>query len=565
MWSINPKGRDWSQVVNFDDVGKIYVALTVAWSAILFAGMAWLIVHRHLSFLKIRNIPLAIAATAVLHVYLVKILLAYTVNGHFPCDAEFWIMNIYLPMGIALFQANMVQLQSISGQQMKLLEGQNLLRADVPQRQPGLRGLWVKWRSMTAARRAGILITAGMAVQFAVTTAIYLASRKFHRSWGFGTIDPKPSICRRGWEWIPSTVWQLFFSWFYGPYVLYKIRNISDIHYWRLQITICVIAGLPGSPLWLAALYSDKLRRIDRYWVPPMWLAPGLVMMQFVTVFFPIFEAYKSRYQLRSTLDIVPSWEAKRQGSDSTGSSSSKHHTLYRSTGSDSTSSITLRRRKGMYTMAHLEKALMINATPLLHFAASKEFTGENIIFLIQVRDWRAAWNRALRSSGTVTGQVRQSLFKLAVQIYVSSISTKTADFPVNIESKFRSDLEALFASAVSGLGKDCNNMVVDPFNHPSSLYTGTVSSKAFDAKTDQHVTVSELSTFDHSTSEIGEAVVSFTTEQDLDASPLVSEPVAIPAAFDEHIFDKAEQSVKYMVLTNTWPKFVDSRRESEC
>ncbi|KAK5003458.1 hypothetical protein LTR28_010156 [Elasticomyces elasticus] len=106
--------------------------------------------------------------------------------------------------------------------------------------------------------------------------------------------------------------------------------------------------------------------------------------------------------------------------------------------------------------------------------------------------------------------------------------------------------------------------MVVDPFNHPSSLYTGTVSSKAFDAKTDQHVTVSELSTFDHSTSEIGEAVVSFTTEQDLDASPLVSEPVAIPAAFDEHIFDKAEQSVKYMVLTNTWPKFVDSRRESE-
>lgn len=104
-----------------------------------------------------------------------------------------------------------------------------------------------------------------------MTLAIYLADRKFHSSWG--SIGPSQghlpntkwaAKCRKGWEWyapsslhvkpifarllthpyrIPSTVWQFVWSWFYGPYILYQIRNINDVHYWRLQITLCVIAG----------------------------------------------------------------------------------------------------------------------------------------------------------------------------------------------------------------------------------------------------------------------------------------------------------------------------------
>ncbi|KAK5018346.1 hypothetical protein LTR16_001603 [Cryomyces antarcticus] len=535
MGNINSKGRDWGSVVNFDDLGKVYAAVAIVWTVVLSAGMAWLISHRHLSYLRMRNIPLAIAATATLHVYLVKILLAYTVNGHFSCDAEFWIMNIYLPMGIALFQANMVQLQSISGQQQKLLEGLRFaLQAEKPLRRPGFRGLWMKWRSMSAAKRAELLIAAGMVLQLLVTTAIYLASRKFHRSWGFGVADPKPAMCRKGWEWIPSTIWQLVFSWFYGPCVLYKIRNINDVHYWRLQITICVIAGLPGSPLWLASLYSTQFRLVNRFWVPPM-----------------------------CTLDIVKSWEDKRQRDESaTDSGSSRHDSFYGGNKFTYTSTIASRRRREMYTMAHLDKALVINATPLLNFAATKEFTGENIVFLTQVRDWRGAWNRAQRNFGTITGQSRRYLFNLAVEIFVLSISTKTAHFPVNIEGKIRSDLEAVFGPAVLDVEQDRDNNVVDPFNHPSSREMGLVSAKAFETKGAPHVTVAEYNNSDHALSETEEPVLPYVGVLNLDASLCVPESVAIPVSFDEHVFDEAEQSVKYMVLTNTWPKFVDSRKE---
>ena len=36
-----------------------------------------------------------------------------------------------------------------------------------------------------------------------------------------------------------------------------------------------------------------------------------------------------------------------------------------------------------------------------------------------------------------------------------------------------------------------------------------------------------------------------------------------IPDEFDETIFDEAEKEIKYLVLTNTWPKFVRSSRIS--
>jgi hypothetical protein len=163
---LNPNGRNWGPLVNWDDLGKFYAAFTIIWTVVLGVGMGWLVVHRHLPYLRIRNIPLACAATCTLHVYLVKILLAYIVNGHFSCTAEFWIMSIYLPFGIALFQASMVQLLSISGQQKKLLDRQqNPLQQEVLRRQRGLRGMWLRWRAMTEMKRAEILIAIGMVSQ----------------------------------------------------------------------------------------------------------------------------------------------------------------------------------------------------------------------------------------------------------------------------------------------------------------------------------------------------------------------------------------------------------------
>jgi hypothetical protein len=161
MVQINPLGRNWGPLVNWDGLGKIYAGLIISWTVILYSGITWLVAHRHHPYLKMRNIPLAVAATTFLHVYLVKIMLAYTTNGHFLCSAEFWIMSIYLPFGIALFQANQVQLLNISTQQRKLLDGD---RVSI-QQPPRARGLWSRRRGLTALKQTYVFIGIGMLLQ----------------------------------------------------------------------------------------------------------------------------------------------------------------------------------------------------------------------------------------------------------------------------------------------------------------------------------------------------------------------------------------------------------------
>lgn len=42
-----------------------------------------------------------------------------------------------------------------------------------------------------------------------------------------------------------------------------------------------------------------------------------------------------------------------------------------------------------------------------------------------------------------------------------------------------------------------------------------------------------------------------------LDLTPRLDQDVSVPADFGPNAFDLAEREIKYMVLTNTWPKFV--------
>jgi hypothetical protein len=288
-------------------------------------------------------------------------------------------------------------------------------------------------------------------------------------------------------------------------------------------------------------------------------------MMQAATVFFPIFEAYRSRAQLRRTLAAVKSWEEKRKsGESSTGySGSTKNNSIIGSKRASSTATSGSSRRREMYTMAALEKALAVNATPLLHFAATKEFTGENIVFLLQVRDWRAAWNRAVRDFGTVTGQVKYRLFNIGVEIFATSVHTKTADFPVNVEGKIRSSLEVVVGPAVVGM-KHLDENVVDPFNHHPFGSIGHEPLKPVPSKFGYDVSESRFNDSNYIASESQENFV-LSTKPDLSVIPEVPETAAdIPAGFDEHVFDEAEVSVKYMVITNTWPKFVDLCKEHD-
>ena len=160
---LNPRGRDWGQLVNWDDLGKFFAGFILFWTVILYTGVIWLALNRHLAFIKLRNLPLAVAAVSFLHVYLVKISLAYITNGHFTCSAEFWIMSIYLPFGIALFQASLVQLRSVFDQQQKYLR----YTAESGYTGPSQRvhGLWNYWTSRPKVQKAYVWIGLGMSIQ----------------------------------------------------------------------------------------------------------------------------------------------------------------------------------------------------------------------------------------------------------------------------------------------------------------------------------------------------------------------------------------------------------------
>lgn len=100
-----------------DPLGWTYIGLAIAWTVALILGMLFLHQHRHLPCLQIRRLPLVFAGVASLHAYGAMCLTAYVFLPLAPCTAEFWIMSIYLPFGIAMFHAANSQFLHIASRQ----------------------------------------------------------------------------------------------------------------------------------------------------------------------------------------------------------------------------------------------------------------------------------------------------------------------------------------------------------------------------------------------------------------------------------------------------------------
>ena len=174
--------------------------------------------------------------------------------------------------------------------------------------------------------------------------------------------------------------------------------------------------------------------------------SPSIVIMQASVIFVPFFQIFKHRKLATETRDIIAEWEEKQKfGSINTCSTKKGHQSL----------KSTVSTRQGvLYTMSALERALKLDPTGLLMFSALKDFSGENISFLIHVRDWKASWSTKscqtanLRKQTSAKAQdpalVRRQ-FQQAVGIYASFVSFKYSEFPINISSTHLKDLEATF------------------------------------------------------------------------------------------------------------------------
>ncbi|KAJ6098139.1 hypothetical protein N7499_002513 [Penicillium canescens] len=544
MASTSP-GGDGEGGPIFDSLAKFYVSVAIIWTTALLIGSAFLIANRHEQCIRIRNLFLALSAVSFLHVYWILCMVAYSMGDKYPCVAEYWIMSIYLPLGIALFQANSMQLLSVFGIQEKLLlAAQQPYRPRFMDRAKSSRRSLFQWKQLTLVQKTELGIVVGMLVQLFLSLSIFLTSRKFQT---FGTFSKhvNSAECRRGPEWVPSILWQLFWSWIFAPYVLWKIRNIHDIHHWRLQITCCVIAALPGSPMWFAALYSSTeiWADINRYWVPALWFAPGIMTMEAVTIFFPCYELVVSRRLRNRILGELQSWNDKKAaGADELDSAASR-------------SQSEVSRMPEGYSRKALERCLADDSSALLRFAAAKEFSGENIIFLNYVRDWKAAWAKISESKPDYdwnrdSQYHRLHFFKIAVEIYAACVDLKTAEFPINIESQIYSDLTEMFSEAAQFIGQSMSRGTETRTyrNVPESYMVPSHRKKfstVINVEEDTHALC--LDAYPHE----GQSIMHIESR--------VPDHVIVPPNFTIRAFHQAERSIKNLVFTNTWPKFIDS------
>lgn len=232
--------------------------------------------------------------------------------------------------------------------------------------------------------------------------------------------------------------------------------------------------------------------------------------------------------------------------------------------------------------MQAFESALRTNPQPLLIFAALKDFSGENISFLTQIADWKRGWEVPAspmssflkRQAQEISDEnVRARQFRRAIDIYASYVSVRHSDYSINLSHAHLRELESMFEHAaivLYGHPDDSDSNSATPFDAPS------ISSKIFnrgmrstspleDVESGHDLASVTSRTTDLSTEQIIKAKdfskrdTILQTYELTDIKQSLPPTIPIPRGFGPHVFDRAEDSIKYMVLTNTWPKFVNA------
>lgn len=157
--------------VMLDGIGYMFIGITVAWTIILFAAMAFLFRHRNLPSLKMRRLPLVFTAMILLHLYGALSMISYVIGPVAPCSAEYWAMSILFPFGIALFQTANSQFLHVASQQKKfstigsLDDCQLIRRLSLPEYEKGWKAALARLKRIDKITRMVYFILLGMALQ----------------------------------------------------------------------------------------------------------------------------------------------------------------------------------------------------------------------------------------------------------------------------------------------------------------------------------------------------------------------------------------------------------------
>ncbi|KAJ5810127.1 uncharacterized protein N7503_002345 [Penicillium pulvis] len=536
-------------VVTLTPVAIWWACWGCVWTLFVALGVAYLIKHRDSPTVRIRGLGLTLSAIFFLHIYFWSVQWGVMIGTLMPGDAMYWIMGTWLPIGISLFYASNGRFLHIAKLQKKYAYPCNRLSV-----QPGTKrkaGLIGRFQRLDYSTKSLIVVGVAMCTQIFLTVLMYLISRRFHSTWGIpgtevhGTPMEVKSAQGRGWEWWPGVLSQVFWCWIVAPCILWKARGINDTQGWRTQTIACAIAGLPATPLWLCGTYVDAMASVSAVWLPPQWICLSIIIMEVFTIFLPCWEVMHRQSLRQETLDAIAQWEARNGiGGEvkSLGSGPTMVESILSGWKSTKDSVRSDASNESILTMGALEYVLDRNPAPLQEFSALREFSGENIAFLTAVAEWKSSLPVALKDKTAPRDEKIQELmrehFNRALHLYAEYISPSHAEFPVNLGFQVLKKPEQIFEK-------------------PTALLYGERE-------------VPEPATPFRETFNIDSPVTPFTGDSDKGNNDSIHEIKnlvhywgEIPAEFDASVFDEAESSIKYLVLTNTWPKFIRDHRAS--
>lgn len=279
------------------------------------------------------------------------------------------------------------------------------------------------------------------------------------------------------------------------------------------------------------------------------------MMFEVFTVFVPCWLVLKQRRLGKKAAELNARWETASQTTTLKKSISLRRKSISvveqgRAPVTDP-SDVVLGDR--LLTMDALDHALSDNPVPLQEFSALRDFSGENVAFLTRVASWKSSWPSGSHGISPGEDQVRAA-FTRALQIYTDFISPRDAEFPINISSPDLKKLEAIFEQPARVVCGEARVNPATPFE--TDIPMGVI-------RKDSETTAGSLSQ-EEEEGESGSESGRIDIGEFADRIQYTGE---ISEEFGPAVFDAAETHVKYLVLTNTWPKFVSDmqhRRSDE-
>lgn len=170
--------RDVPEGVGWDGVGVFWSVLSIVWTVGLVSCMLFLHARRDMPHLRIRSLPLCFGAIIMLHTYWLCCTLAYIYASLMPKVIEFWIMSIWVPFGIGLFQASNAEFLHVSRSQKKFAKRMSIesFGSEKTAVEHGRFAFVKKFRQLDYPRRVMVYVCIGMTFQVSFNLDHYSAT-----------------------------------------------------------------------------------------------------------------------------------------------------------------------------------------------------------------------------------------------------------------------------------------------------------------------------------------------------------------------------------------------------